>query len=226
MRERRVAWFVNSLRGTIDWILGRFRTRECARRSIGAWPRREPAPPIRPQRTRAIHTPAPPDAVQMPMRLPAGMRSPQARKRTREVDVLIDCSALRSPHSDGTWHDQLRPNRQVPRCAKRPARDPASDRPILPTMIGLPARSALSATRLNFPGRFTSSRDQEKNVSHTFVEHVIDEVDRFERGFVACADDMLEGEVARASAIENAATLTRHSAKSPTPWPHRAPGQV
>src|SRR5262249_13793796 len=49
-------------------------------------------------------------------------------------------------------------------------------------------------------------KQQEKNVGDTFVEHVIDEVEGFERSFVAGGDDMPESQIAGASTIENRET--------------------
>ena len=88
-----------------------------------------------------------------------GRRRRGSRRRDRSSRRA---RAPRSGRSVRTWRGRRPASRQAPRCARRRRGSPAPDWPILPTISGLPARSAFSATRLNFSGDLTSSSSSRK----------------------------------------------------------------
>ena len=123
----------------------------------------------------------------------------------------------RSRRSRATGRGSRVASRPARPYATRAARAPASDLPILLTISGLPARSAFSATRRKVRDVLDVLDQHQKGVGLAVVEHVLDEVERLEAGFVAGRDDVVERQAPSAGRDRRRRSPCRRSARSPRP---------
>ena len=86
-----------------------------------------------------------------------------------------------------------------------------------PSRLGLPnlgddqrlaGGQGLLGDAAEFRRRFDVLEQQQEDVGLAFVEHEVDEIRGFEKGLVAGGDDVAEGEIAPAGAVEKGKTQT------------------
>ena len=155
------------------------------------------------------------------MRLPAGSLSPQARKPTARSIIsskssAFDHAVMLEDRAIGGVRAGERGGVRGDRAASRLGLADLGDDQ------RLAGAERLVGDAAEFLRRLHVFEQQQKDVGLAFVEHVVEQVGRFERGFVAGGDDVAERRDCARARGRRRQSRGRRFARSPTPGRCRA----